>query len=322
MNHRSLTRAAGLALLFALLVGVASAQTPVTPEELDEILGRVERLARTGATVRFVAWHAELDPGNVVVLATVKRLTTHRRKRIGADEAVESSRWRALTRPVVSARGVPAGSTYYRAEGRAEIPTEAVLFGAPATSRLRLRFPVQIEKTADGKTHGLWLGADPAPIRKDAFGLFILRPRKRPRGQWDVVRWIPHQTPSGGNATSRAAFTRRINDWHALNAANRKLADAIHAAEEFLAGEQPERAARVLEAALAATPKIRDVTFEEEAGIIMRPFRQKAARVLRAARARLTRTSGHSRGPGCSGREGRLPAAEVADNLSGSKPAR
>lgn len=266
----------GLTLLAVLAVSAAAPTQ--SPDDARERARRFLGRSMSGSNAMFPRYSRWLTADSVVVFGRLKSISATRRKRIERAEVVEP---RVIKDGAVVARSGRVGaSTFYHARGKSLLVVDGVLHGPPASNKLRLSYPLQIEKTSDGKTRHVMLGENPAAVNSSLFGLWVLSPAKKPRGTYRVSRVFAHDEKRGTSATALRAFKRKHADYFAVSLRVRRLTDAVSAARGLYEAGKLRAAKAVLDEALGKKLKVKSIDFEDAAKNAVAPYRKKAESLL------------------------------------------
>jgi hypothetical protein len=268
--------------VWAVLAVPALAQRRTDPDDIDDIIKRARQLVRSVADKGFIRYHEQLDPGNIVVLARLKKIAASRRKRIDPEEVVEPGTLGQIGRGIVGRVARATGWVYYRANGKSSLQVEGVLFGPPRSDRLKVHYKLQMEKNSQGKKRYVMLGTRPVELENGLYGVWILKPAAKPKGPHSILRLIPCRVTPDSPKSARKSFKQRQEDYCEVNVAIRLLSDAIRFAQELHELGKDDAAKTMLRDGLKLEPKIKRLEFKEEAASLLKPFRSKAEQMLKA----------------------------------------
>jgi len=272
-----------LALAFwAGLVAPALSQRRTDPDDIDDVIKRARQLTRSVANKGFIRYHEQLDPGNIVVLARLKKIAAGRRKRIDPEDVVEPGALGQIGRGIVGRVARATGWVFYRANGKSTLELDGVLFGPPRSDRLKVQFELQMEKNSQGKKRYVLLGPHPMELENGLYGVWILKPAAKPKGPLAILRLIPCDATPDSPKSARESFKQRQEDYCEVNVAIRLLSDAIRFAAELHQLGKDNEAKTLLQDGLKLQPKIKRPEFKEEAASLLKPFRNKAEEMLKA----------------------------------------
>lgn len=285
-------RAFLLLALGSLLCGglPAMAQDPDRPGGRGDWGERARRFMNSMDSGRFIAYHELLNDGNLVVMARLKKISASKKKRISPQDAVfpGSVGRLGIGANIARAAARRGGSNYYHATGKTTLTVDSVLFGQPSDDRVKLQFPLQLEKTGNGDTRYLMLGESPSQIDNGQLGLWILTPMKKPRGTFSALRVVSHSEPKGTPPSAAAKFKKKQFDYYEVNARIRVLTDAVKVAQGFYENQKLKEAAAVLDAALKDQLKVKALDFEEEAKKLVGPYRRKVESMLKQVQEKIS----------------------------------
>jgi len=305
-----------LALAFWTLLALPGpAQVPTDP---DDWIKRARQLARSASTKGFIRYHEQLDPGNLVVLARLKKIAASRRKRIDPEDVVEPGVLGEIGGGMVRRVARVTGSVYYHANGKSSLEVEGVLFGPPRSDRLKVQYQLQIEKNSRGKTRHVLLGSHPIEVDHGLYGLWILKPAVKPKGVHTILRLVPFDAGTDSSKSARQAFKKRQEDYCEVNIAIRLLADVIRFAQELHEAGKDQEAKTMLEDGLKLEMKIKRLEFQEEARSLLKPYRSKAESMLKALAGKKSDTGQ----PGGKKREEKKPEGGKKAEEGGSRKQR
>ncbi len=275
----------GLVVLAFLLIGLPSgAQPPDIPKNPEEWAERARKFTDSLKPGGFVRYHDYLDPGNLVILGRIKGVFASRKKKIAPNEVVAPGVKGELGKGIVAGIARYGRSTFYHATGKSLLTAEAVLLGSPSSDRVQLRYKVQVEKSARGKTNYVMLGDEPVHLQKSLYGLWILKPEKKPKGAYSILRLIAFREKPGASKKPLMTFRKNQEDYFEVNAAIRLYTDVIEAAQGFYEAGKLSEAVAILEEALKDKLKIRSLTFEDRAKALVKPYRTKVEKLLKKLR--------------------------------------
>jgi len=265
-------------VLLAVLAASAAALAQTPDDALERARGFLGR-TMPGSNALFPRYPELLTADSVVVFGRLKSISATGRKRIGPTEVVEP---KVIEKGAVVSRSARVGgSTFYHAKGKSLLVVDGVLHGPPASNKLRLSYPLQIEKTGDGTTRQVMLGRYPAAVKPSVFGLWILEPAKKPKGTYQVSRLFAHDEKGGTSAGVLEAFKRKQADYFAVSLRVRRLSDAVSSARGLYEAGNLRGAKIVLDEALGKKLKVKSIDFEDAAKAAVAPYRKKAESLLK-----------------------------------------
>jgi hypothetical protein len=264
-------------ILLAVLAASAAAPTQTPDDARERARGFLGR-SFPGSNATFPRYSRLLTADSVVVFGRLKSVSATGRKRIAPAEVVEP---RVIENGAVVARSARVGgSNFYHARGKSLLVVDGILHGPPASKKLRLSYPLQIEKTGGGTTRYVVLGRYPAVVKPSVFGLWILEPAKKRKGTYRVSRLIAHDEKVGTSARALETFKQKQADYFAVSLRVRRLSDAVSAARGMYEAGKLRAAKAVLDEALGEKLKVKSIDFEDAAKNAVAPYRKKAESLL------------------------------------------
>ena len=289
----------GLVILALLLIGLSSgAQPPDLPRNPEEWAERARKYADSLRTDGFVRYHDYLDPGNLVILGRIKGVSATRKKRIAPTEVVQPGVKGELGRGIVAGIARYGRSNFFHARGKSLLSAEAVLLGSPPSDKVQLRYKVQAEKSAQGKTTYVMLGDEPTHLEKSLYGLWILKPEKKPRGAYSILRLIAFREKPDASQKALLTFRKNQEDYFEVNAAIRLYSDVIEAAQGFYEAGKLTEAVTILQEALKDELKIRSLAFEDRARTLVKPYRTTLEKLLKKLKEKMEAAKKEGQAPG------------------------